>query len=164
MPTIGRLLLLTLVTEEMTRPGNVAENQEMTDIPLKKSPGGSYFPYPYKGGELFGLQLGSFGANEDGVIARMKAEEIFFTQQNRSIGLWIDFYQTRLTRRVIGEFIDMVEHIHQRVLKLGLVGCSSIDRWRINRRLKKAGDLSALPVKYFDDPEDAKTWLVMELE
>ena len=66
-------------------------------MPLKKSPGGSLFPYPYKGGELFGWHLGGFGSNEDGVISRMKAEEIFFIQQNRSIGLWIDFYQTRLT-------------------------------------------------------------------
>ncbi len=131
-------------------------------MPLKKSPGGSYFPYPYKDGELFGLHLGSFGANEDGVIARMKAEEIFFNQQGRSIGLWIDFYQTRLTDNVVDEFIIMVEHICQRVLKLGLVGCSSIDRLRINKRLKKAKGLSTLPVKYFDDPEDAKTWLVNE--
>jgi hypothetical protein len=129
---------------------------------LKKSPGGSYFPYPYKGGELFGLHLGSFGTNEYGVISRMKAEEIFFIQQNKSIGLWIDFCQTKLTDRVIGESIEMLEHICNRIPKLGLVGCSLIDRWRINRLLKKTGRLSALPVKYYDDPEDAKTWLVKE--
>ena len=131
-------------------------------MPLKKSPGGAYFPYPYKGGELFGLHLGSFGTDEAGVIARIKAEETFFTQQNRSIGLWIDFYQTKLTGQVIDEFIVMVKHIRHRILKLGLVGCSPIDRWRINKRLKQALDLSTMPVKYFNDPEDAKTWLVTE--
>ena len=131
-------------------------------MPLKKSPGGSLFQYPYKGGELFGWHLGSFGSNEDGVISRMKAEEIFFIQQNRSIGLWIDFYQTRLTDRVIGEFIEMLGHTYKLILKLGLVGCSTLDRWRINRLIKKTGVLSKLPVKYFSDPEDAKTWLVSE--
>jgi hypothetical protein len=129
---------------------------------IKNSPGGSYFPYYYKGGELFGLHLGSFGADEEGVIARMKAEEIFFIQQNRSIGMWIDFYHTKLTDRVIGEFIEVMEYMSNRVLKLGLVGCSLMDRRRINRHIKKAGCLSTLPVKYFDDPEDAKTWLVSE--
>ena len=131
-------------------------------MPIKNSPGGAYFPYYYKGGELFGFHLGSFGADEEGAIARMKAEEIFFIQQNRSIGMWIDFYHTKLTDRVIGEFVEVMEHISNRVPKLGLVGCSLIDRWRITRHMKKAGCLSTLPVKYFDDPEDAKTWLVSE--
>lgn len=57
---------------------------------LKKSPGGSIFPYPYKNGELFGLHLGSFGTDEEPLIARMKAEEIFFNEQKRSLGLWMD--------------------------------------------------------------------------
>ncbi len=128
----------------------------------KQSPGGSNFPYYYKGGELFGLQLGSFGSDEDRVIARMKAEEIFLIQQNRSIGIWIDLYQTKLTDRVIGELLEALNHLDNRIRKLGLVGCSHIDRWRINRRMKKARCFSTLPVKYFDDPEDAKTWLVSE--
>src|SRR3974377_2436396 len=98
------------------------------EMSIKNSPGGSYFPYYYKGGELFGLHLGGFGADEEDVIARMKAEEIFFIQQNRSIGMWIDFYHTKLTDRVIGEFIEVMKHIGNRTLKLGLVGCSRHDR------------------------------------
>jgi hypothetical protein len=129
---------------------------------IKKSPGGSMFPYYYKGGELFGLHLGSFASDEDGVIARMKAEDAFFAEQNRIIGLWIDFYHTKLTDRVIGEFLEMLKHVHNQIPKLGLVGCSSINQWKINRLIKKTECLSSLPVKYFDDPEDAKTWLVSE--
>lgn len=124
---------------------------------LKQSPGGSIFPYYYKGGELFGLHLGSFGANEEGVIARIKAEEVFFIQQNKSIGLWIDFYQTKLTDQVTVEFIEMLKHTSHRLLKLGLVGCSFMAQWKIKRLMKEAEDLSALPVKFFEDPEDAKT-------
>jgi len=132
---------------------------------VKQSPGGSNFPYYYKGGELFGLHLGCFGSNEEGVIALMKAEELFYTSQNHTVGgLWIDFYQTKLTERVIGEFIGFFKQVRPRILKLALVGCSGIDRLKINRLIKKTKSLSSIPVKYFADPEDAKTWLVNEME
>jgi hypothetical protein len=128
----------------------------------QQSPGGSNFPYYYRGGELFGLHLGSYFSNEEGVIAMMKAEEIFFTKQNRKMGLWMDFYQTKLTDRVISEFIEMLKHTHSRITKLGIVGCSFRDKWKMNKLIKQTECLSALPVRYFDDPEDAKTWLVSE--
>jgi hypothetical protein len=131
-------------------------------MPLKKSPGGPIFPYPYKDGELFGLHFGSFGASEEALVARMKAEAVFFQEQNRSMGVWIDFYQTRLTDTVISEFIEFLRNTCHRALKLALVGCSSGDQRRISRRLKETKDLAMLPVKYFSDPEDAKTWLVSE--
>jgi len=35
---------------------------------MKKSPGGSIFPYSYKGGELLGLHFGSFHADEEGLL------------------------------------------------------------------------------------------------
>jgi len=130
----------------------------------KKSPGGSLFPYYYKNGELFGLHLGSFKSDEDGAIARMKAEEIFIIQQHRSLPLWMDFYQTALTRNVVVELVEMLKHIHPYTPKLGLVGCSWMARWRIRSLMKKTECLATLPVKYFDDPEVAKTWLVSETE
>ena len=132
-------------------------------MPLKKSPCGSLFPYPYKNGELFCLHFGSFGADEDAVISRLKTEEVFFTKQNRSIGIWIDLYETKLTDRVSGELIELIERIGNRILKLGLVGCSFRDQWKLNRLMKKADWFSTLPIKYFKDSEDAKTWLVTEL-
>lgn len=67
------------------------------------------FLYYYKNGELFGLHLGSYFSNEDGVIALMKAEEEFFNKQHHQLGLWIDFYETKLTDSVIREFIEMVK-------------------------------------------------------
>lgn len=130
---------------------------------IQKSPGGAYFPYYYKGGELFGLHLGSYFSDEAGVIAMMRAEELFFTQKNRKMGIWIDFYETQLTDAVVRAFVDMAVHLAERITKLGIVGCSFRDRWRINRLIRRTSDLFNLPVRYFDDPEDAKTWLVSEL-
>jgi len=130
----------------------------------QKSPSGALFPYYYKNGELFGLHLGSYFLNEDGVIAMMKAEAAFFTGQHRQLGLWIDFYETKLTNRVIEEFIEMLKQMSPRVTKLGIVGASSIARWKIKRLIRKTAVLASLPVRYYEDPEEAKTWLVSELE
>ncbi len=129
---------------------------------MPTSPGGSLFPYYYKGGELFGLHLGNYFADEDRVIAMMKAEQAFFTQQNRTMGMWIDFYHTKLTSRVIGEFVEFLLCTRNRVSRLGLVGCTWQGRLKINGLLKKTQALSSLQVRYFSDPEDAKTWLVSE--
>ncbi len=128
----------------------------------KQSPGGSIFPYPYKGGELFGLHLGSYETDEEALLSMMKAEETFFLQQNKSIGMWIDLCGTRLSDRVIAEFIEYLQHICSRTLKLALVGCSFVDHRWINKRMKESGYFTSLPVKFFSDPEVAKTWIVSE--
>jgi hypothetical protein len=126
---------------------------------VKKSPGGSVYPYNYKGGELFGLHLGSFFNNESGVIDRIKKEESFILKQNMKIGMWFDFYQTKMTDKVINEFIDTISNLQNHIIKMAIVGCSFKDKWRINRIAKKR---VSIPLKYYDDPEEAKTWLVTE--
>ena len=131
---------------------------------LQKSPSGALFPYYYKDGELFGMHLGSYFSDEEGVIAMMQAEETFFTVRHRPIGVWIDFYDTELTDRVIEAFVEMIEHMCPYVTKLAIVGPSFLARWKINKLIKKTECLSTLPVKYFEDPEEAKTWLVSEFE
>jgi hypothetical protein len=131
-------------------------------MPYKKSPGGSIFPYSYKGGELFGLHMGEFGADEAAAISRLKADAAFFAEQNHGLGLWIDFYGTKLTDQLLGELIKFLEYSRKHILKLGLYGCSPQDRRKIDRLIKEARTLSTLPIKYFNDPEAAKTWLVSE--
>jgi hypothetical protein len=131
---------------------------------IQTSPGGSLFPYYYKNGELFCLHFGSYFSDEDGVIGMMKAEEEFFTKKHHPIGIWIDLYETKLTDRVIRELIEMLIHIAYQTSKLGIVGCSWLDRWKLKRLIRKTEALSSLPVRYFGDPEVAKTWLVSELE
>ncbi len=130
----------------------------------QKSPSGAMFPYYYKNGELFGMHLGSYFSDEEGVIAMMKAEAEFSARQHRRLGLWIDFYETKLTDKVIAVFIEMLEQMRSRVTKLAIVGAPFLARRKISRLIKKAESLASLPVKYYEDPEEAKTWLVSELE
>ena len=93
---------------------------------LKKSPGGSIFPYNYKGGELFGLHYGSFFTDEDALLACMKAEEEFIERTICQTPLWVDFYETKLSEPVLNEFINSINRMQEHISKLALVGCSFI--------------------------------------
>ena len=76
-----------------------SETIEELVMVMRKSPGGSLFPYYYKGGELFGLHYGSFFTDEEGLLHKLA---------------------------------------------------------------KKSGVKFPMPIRYFSDPEEAKTWLVSE--
>ncbi|HWU36971.1 MAG TPA: hypothetical protein VN203_04930 [Candidatus Acidoferrum sp.] len=129
----------------------------------KKSPSGAMFPYYYKNGELFGMHLDSYEDREDDLIAMMKAEEAFFMQERLTLGMWLNFYGTRLTDRVLRQLTEMICHFQPRIAKLALVGVSFWDRRKVNRLFKEAGVIPRLPVRYYSDPEEAKTWLVNEM-
>src|SRR5690349_6250800 len=104
---------------------------------LQKSPSGAIFPYYYQNGELFGMHLGSYFSNDDAVIAMMPAEETFFTVRHRSLGVWIDFYDTDLTNNVIDAYVQMIQHMSPQVTKLAIVGCSFINRWKVNKQIRR---------------------------
>jgi hypothetical protein len=129
---------------------------------LRKSPGGSIFPYSYKGGELMGLHYGSFHADEERLLVFMKAEEEFILSLHRQFPLWIDFYETNLTDRLLTEFLESVSRLRDQIIKLGIVGCSWRDRNRISRLEKQLVLPLPMAIRFFEDPEIAKTWLVSE--
>jgi len=120
------------------------------------------FPYNYKGGDLFGLHYGSFFDDSEALLARMKAEEEFFANSLRQLPLWIDFYETSLTGAVLTEFCRSMDRLGSRITKMAIVGCSNRDKRRLAQVQKKLGITWLMPVKYFNDPELAKIWLVSE--
>ena len=128
----------------------------------EKSPGGSIYPYYFKGGQLFGLHYGSFHENEAGLLARMHAEEEFMDRPNRLFPLWVDFYETKLTDCILLELLESCMRLQKHIIKLAIVGCSPWDRWRLRRLARKHGLVLPFPLRFFDDPELAKTWLVSD--
>ena len=60
-------------------------------MPTQTSPGGSTFPYYYKGGEIHCLKYGGFFTDQEAVLTVMRAEEEFITQPNRQLRVWVDF-------------------------------------------------------------------------
>ena len=131
-------------------------------MPILKSPGGSAYPYYFKGGTLLGLHYGSFFNEEAALLARMCAEEQFITDSVRQSPLWIDFYQTRLTDNILLEFSNSILRLQKHITKMAIVGCSFWDKRRLMKSLKKSGREFPMPVRFFSDPEQAKTWLVSE--
>jgi hypothetical protein len=126
----------------------------------QKSPGGSLFPYYYKGGEIHCLKYGGFLANADALFALMKAEEDFIIKTNRPLRVWVDFYETNRTDRVLIQFVESIRHLSNYMIKLAVAGFSFSDRIRLRKFAKKSGVKFSMPVKFFNDPEDAKTWLI----
>lgn len=128
---------------------------------LKKSPGGSIFPYYYKDGEIFGAHYESFAGREKDLLERIRSEEEFLIGQNHPLPYWVNFYGTRLTDKVLSGFIESINRLQGYIPKLAIVGCSRIDQWRLER-VRKMTKVN-IPVRYFHDPEQAKTWLVSEV-
>jgi hypothetical protein len=128
----------------------------------KQSPGGSIFPYYFKYGELFGMHLGSFFEDGAAMIKRMQAEEEFIRTENYPLPLWIDFYQTKLTDEVLVEFSKSMLRLQAYIPKLAIVGCSLRAKWRFRKLARKNGFSFPMPLRFFSDPEQAKTWLVSE--
>ena len=129
---------------------------------LQKSPGGSAYPYYYKGGSLMGLHYGSFFNDEEALLARMQSEEEFITNSVRQTPLWIDFYETKLTDTILNEFSGSMLCLQSHITKLAIVGCSCWDKRRLLKSLKCSGGEFQVPLRFFRDPEQAKTWLVSE--
>ena len=125
------------------------------------SPGGSLFPYYYKGGELHALKYGSHFTDEARLLALMDAEEAFLRERpNRRFPVWVDFYETTLSDAIVARFAAHVQALRPQLRRLALVGCSARDRRRLEKALRPA--VPGLPLAFYSDPEEAKTWLVSD--
>ena len=129
---------------------------------LKTSPSGSLCPYYYMGGELHPLKYGSHFDRKEELLTVMKAEEAFILQSsgqnNRRV--WMDLYETNLDEDVITALVDHIIAIGPKIYKLCLVGCSGHNERRIRKRMKVLRMDMGKEIRFYDDPEEAKKWLV----
>ncbi|MCL6604606.1 MAG: hypothetical protein K6T94_17215 [Paenibacillus sp.] len=125
-----------------------------------KSPGGSLFPYFYKGGEIHCLKYGSKFKYYESLFEVMRLEEEFIYQNNKRLKIWIDLYETSITGEVLEKLVNNLVNINDYIKKVSFVGLSGVSKWRLKREIKKL-DIS-YPISFFSDPEEAKTWLVSE--
>jgi len=127
---------------------------------MMKSPGGSIYPYPYKGGEIHCLKYGSKYTNEAALFELMQQEEVFILQTNRKLKIWVDLYHTVITKKVLSELVIHLKHLENRIVKISFVGLSVFNQWRLERQMKRSG--VQLVISFYADPEEAKSWLVSE--
>ncbi|WP_408894719.1 hypothetical protein [Paenibacillus taichungensis] len=125
-----------------------------------KSPGGSIFPYYYKGGEIHCLKYGSKYRKYDELFELMRMEEEFIFKANKKLKIWIDLYETSITEMVLQELVNNINNLNGYVKKISFVGLSSTSKWKLKRKIKNLK--LEYPVSYFSDPEEAKTWLISE--
>lgn len=129
---------------------------------LVKSPGGSIFPYFYKNGELHCLKYGSFYEHEEALVQLIKKEEEFLLNQPKRLPVWVDLYKTKLSPRVLEALLHNLDTLQSRILRLALVGMSFGDKRKWDRLLRDKGSRFPFTIRYYSDPEEAKTWLVGE--
>ncbi|WP_018757742.1 hypothetical protein [Paenibacillus terrigena] len=127
---------------------------------MMKSPGGSIYPYPYKGGEIHCLKYGSKYTDEAALFELMKQEEAFILEMNRKLKIWVDLYHTSFTAEVLTELVMHLKNLEDRIVKISFVGLSGFNRWKLKRQMKRSG--IQLQISFYADPEEAKTWLVVE--
>ncbi|WP_413376595.1 hypothetical protein [Paenibacillus taichungensis] len=125
-----------------------------------KSPGGSIFPYYYKGGEIHCLKYGSKHKDQNKLFDVMRQEEAFILGINKKLKVWVDMYETKITKEVLDQLICNMNNLKNHVDKLSFVGLSGKDRWKLKRRLKSLG--MGQFVSFYADPEEAKTWLITD--
>lgn len=118
------------------------------------------FPYYYKGGEIHCLKYGSHYSDTAKLFELMKQEEEFILHTNRRLKIWVDFYKTSITEQVLLQFIAHITNLHACIDKLSIVGLTKFNMWRLKRRMKRSG--IRLNISFYEDPEDAKTWLVSD--
>jgi len=129
---------------------------------IKKSPSGSLCPYYYIGGELHPLKYGSFHNDKERLFETMKAEQEFILKSsgknNRRI--WVDLYETVIDDEVVDVLVKHFKNIRHKIFNLCLVGCSSVARRAIKKRMKSDNLDLFKTTRFFDDPEIAKQWLL----
>lgn len=125
---------------------------------IQKSPSGSYCPYYYKGGELQPLHYGSFHSDFERLSEIMDAEEEFILKSHGGRKVWIDLYETDKTDAFYEKLTTHLCAIAHKIHKLALCGCKRREQRIINKMLVQKG--CGLVIRYFDDPEIAKDWLV----
>jgi hypothetical protein len=126
-----------------------------------KSPGGSTFPYYYKGGELHCLKFGSFFGDMPRLLQLMEAEEAFLLQwPTRRYRIWVDLYETTLSDSLMQQFTEHIARLGAQIVKLAIVGCSVRDQKRLTITISGSMVKPLFPIRFYEDPEDAKTWLV----
>ena len=128
---------------------------------IRKNPAKRVFPYYYKNGELHAFKLGSFGENREALYKQMDEEIKFLKNSRRKINTWIDLYKTDLSLPVMERLVDVTASVADQIALLALVG--KINLYKRNRLRRMASDKQEYKntiIRFFSDPEDAKTWLV----
>ncbi len=127
-----------------------------------KSPSGSNFPYYYKDGIIHGIHFSNYKDDITSLLRILTEEEAFIKNQSITSTTWLDCYSIKYSKDVFLGICSFLKNLSGKVTKCALVGISLRYKIRINSFLKR-NHLEGIQVRYYSDPEIAKTWLVGKL-
>lgn len=123
---------------------------------MEQSPSGANYPYYFKNGELHCLKYGSFFKNEVALIGLMDKELAFIKSKPTKLNIWIDCYETRISKIVLGKYKEHLKALTGSVTRLAIVGMPWLPQLKLKWFVRKL----VYPIRFYDDPELAKNWIV----
>ncbi len=128
---------------------------------LTKSPSGALSPYYYKGGYFHGIHYGSYFDDTESFLLTMEAEENFILCSPQQRRIIIDLYETNLTKSTLDKFVEHIERIRNRIVKLA-ISCEKKKLAEIKTALYRGCSLEKGLIYFTPDMEEGKTWLVSD--
>ena len=128
---------------------------------MTKSPSGGLSPYYYKGGYFHGIHYGSFFSDETAFLSIMKEEEAFILKSPQRRRIMMDFYETKLSKRIIEKIIQHIEQLKPRIIKLAISSDKKSLRI-LKKAIKRAKVIGKGMVFFSTDMEEGKTWLISD--
>jgi len=128
---------------------------------LRMSPSGALSPYHYKGGYFHGIHYGSYFDNKAELLSMMKAEEEYILKSPEQKRVMIDFYETNITPDILEHFVEHIQRLSPRIIKLSISTDKKVLRV-IRRALFKGCSLGKGQMYFTPDMEEGKTWLVSD--
>lgn len=126
---------------------------------LRKSPSGALSPYYYKGGYFHGIHYGSYFNDMESLRDMMSQEESFILRSPEKRRIMVDLYETNLTQSMVLEFVQHIERISSRIVKLAIAGDKKHIK-PIYKSIIKDNVLNKGQIYICSDMEEGKTWLV----
>lgn len=128
---------------------------------IKMTPSGALSPYYYKGGYFHGIHYGNYYDDEKGIMDMIDKEEEFILKSPEMRRIMIDIYKTELSDKVVKRFVEHINAIRPRIVKLA-IATDKKGLHRLKHALKKAGVIELGICCFGTDMETDKTWLVSD--
>ena len=116
------------------------------------------FILPFNGGEIWCEHLDGIYGNEDLVLQKLAGDLPLFTRPSSTSCIAVAVAETVLTDNIINALVSAFTNTAKKFTRVAFIGADSYSKRLLRKKLKNCG----FAVKFIDDFEKAKEWLVSE--
>jgi hypothetical protein len=121
---------------------------------------GRFFSIPVYSGEIWISDLSGLGSDENTARKLLIESEAHIRKPANSLRVALDVFDTNLTGDLVRIMANSLISMQKNIKKLAIKGASRIGKFHLRRYLKRAN--VEIPIKYFEDYEELKKWLISE--